>query len=131
MNILIALGLICISGGAMAQFEGCKACEYGVKVFFGHLREQKGVNFQIATLSREVCPQMEDWFLCDYEVGKRWAGIIISRNSIFIFRQIHKITNFFDKFQGINHIIYDDGAAPYICSSLGAGNCTQFEQNER
>ena len=129
MKFLIALALICISG-AMAQYEGCKACEYGVKVFFGHLREQKGVNFQIATLSREVCPQMEDWFLCDYEVGKRWAGIIFSRNIIFICRQIYIII-FFYNFQGINHIIYDDGAAPYICSSLGAGNCTQFEQNER
>ena len=129
MKILIALALICLSG-AMAQYEGCKACEYGVKVFFGHLREQKGVNFQIATLSREVCPQMEDWFLCDYEVGKRWAGIIFSRNIIFISRQIN-IIFFFYNFQGINHIIYDDGAAPYICSSLGAGNCTQFEQNER
>ena len=76
MKVLIALGLICISGALAQNYEGCEKCEYGVKIFFGHLREQKGVNFQIATLSREVCPQMEDWFLCDYEVGKRWAGIV-------------------------------------------------------
>ena len=82
MKFLIALALICISG-AMAQYEGCKACEYGVKVFFGHLREQKGVNFQIATLSREVCPQMEDWFLCDYEVGKRWGGSSVLLEILF------------------------------------------------
>ena len=77
MKVLVALGLICISGALAQNYGECKACEYGVKIFFGHLREQKGVNFQIATLSRDVCPQMEDWFLCDYEVGKRWAGTII------------------------------------------------------
>ena len=73
--ILITLALILLSGTTFAQETDCKACEFGVKVFFGHLRSQQGVNFQIATLSRDVCPQMEDWFLCDYEVGKRWAGI--------------------------------------------------------
>ena len=71
--ILITLALILFSG-TFAQEQNCKACEFGVKVFLGHLRSQRGVNFQIATLSRDVCPQMEDWFLCDYEVGKHWAG---------------------------------------------------------
>ena len=102
--ILITLALILLSG-TFAQENDCKACEFGVKIFFGHLRSQRGVNFQIATLSRDVCPQMEDWFLCDYEVGAHWAGI--------------------------NHIVYDDRIAPYICSSLSGQNCTAMEENTR
>ena len=82
MKILIVLGLIFISGALAQDFGGCKSCEFAVKIFFGHLRDHHGVNFQIATLSREVCPQMEDWFLCDYEVGKRWAGIIFFLRSM-------------------------------------------------
>ena len=85
--ILITLALILFSG-TFAQEQNCKACEFGVKVFLGHLRSQRGVNFQIATLSRDVCPQMEDWFLCDYEVGKHWAG---STNS---FKNYTKIFSF-------------------------------------
>ena len=103
--ILITLALILLSGTTFAQETDCKACEFGVKVFFGHLRSQQGVNFQIATLSRDVCPQMEDWFLCDFEVGRHWAGI--------------------------NHIVYDDRIAPYICSSLSGQNCTAMEENSR
>ena len=105
MKILITLALISITGAFAQDFGNCKACEFGVKVFFGHLRSQRGVNFQIAELSREVCPQMEDWFLCDYEVGAHWAGI--------------------------NHIVYDDRIAPYICSSLSGQNCTAMEENTR
>ena len=75
MKFLLTLGLILVTGALAQDLDDCKTCEYGVKVFFAHLRSERGVNFQIATLSRDVCPQMEDWFLCDYEVGKRWAGI--------------------------------------------------------
>ena len=74
-NMKFWLTLILVTGALAQDLDDCKTCEYGVKVFFEHLRSQRGVNFQIATLSRDVCPQMEDWFLCDYEVGKRWAGI--------------------------------------------------------
>ena len=102
--ILITLALVFLSG-TFAQDDGCKACEFGVKVFLGHLRSERGVNFQIATLSRDVCPQMEDWFLCDFEVGRHWAGI--------------------------NHIVYDDRIAPYICSSLSGQNCTAMEESFR
>merc|ERR1711992_364763 len=105
MKILITLALISITGAFAQDFGNCKACEFGVKIFFGHLRSQRGVNFQIATLSRDVCPQMEDWFLCDYEVGRHWAGI--------------------------NHVVYDDRIAPYICSSLSGQNCTAMEENTR
>ncbi len=83
MKILIALSLICFSGAFAQDFGGCKSCEFAVKIFFSHLREQKGVNFQIATLSREVCPQMDNWFLCDYEVGKRWGGSIFFLEILF------------------------------------------------
>jgi hypothetical protein len=99
------LGLICIYGALAQDFGNCKSCEFAVKIFFGHLRDQRGVNFQIGTLSREVCPQQEHPFMCDYEVGKRWPGI--------------------------NHIVYQDHNAPYICTSLGAGNCTAFEERNR
>ena len=75
MKFLLTLGLILVTGALAQDLDDCKTCEYGVKVFFAHLRSERGVNFQIATLSRDVCPDMEDWFLCDYEVGRRWAGI--------------------------------------------------------
>ena len=105
MKLLITLALIAITGAFAQDFGDCKACEFGVKVFFGHLRSQRGVDFQIATLSRDVCPQMEDWFKCDIEVGRHWSGI--------------------------NHIVYDDRIAPYICSSLSGQNCTAMEENTR
>ena len=105
MKILIALALISITGAFAQDFGNCKACEFGVKIFFGHLRSERGVNFQIATLSRDVCPQMEDWFKCDFEVGRHWAGI--------------------------NHVVYDDRIAPYICSSISGQNCTAMEENTR
>ena len=51
MKILIVLGLIFICGALAQDFGGCKSCEFAVKIFFGHLRDHHGVNFQIATLS--------------------------------------------------------------------------------
>ena len=74
MKILITLALISITGAFAQDFGNCKACEFGVKVFFGHLRSQRGVNFQIATLSRDVCPHQDHPFICDWEVGRNWAG---------------------------------------------------------
>ena len=74
MKVLITLVLIIATGALAQDFGNCKACEYGLKVFFGHLRSQHGVNFQIAELSREVCPHQPHPFFCDWEVGRNWAG---------------------------------------------------------
>ena len=94
---------LALLAGVSAQDDpdaACERCTYGVKVFFNHARSERGTNFQIATLSRDVCPQMKRPFKCDYEVGKHWSGI--------------------------NHVIYSNDVAPYVCSGLTGLNCTEF-----
>ena len=105
MKYFIASCLVLLAG-VSAQDDPdaiCKSCEYGVKVFFGHASSEYGTRFQIATLSRDVCPEFDRPFRCDYGVGKHWSGI--------------------------NHIIYSDDVAPYVCSGLTGQNCTELAFN--
>ena len=89
-----------IFAGAFAQEpdEVCKSCEYGVGVFYSHLRSERAKHFQTATLHRQVCPQFEQPQRCDHAVGEYWDGI--------------------------NSIIYNEKAVPYVCSGLSGLNCT-------
>ena len=90
--------LLVIGVSSQNPDEICKSCEYGVGVFFGHLRERYGVAFQVATLSRDVCPKTDHPFRCDYAVGIHWTGL--------------------------NHVIYSEKSVPYICAGLTGLNCT-------
>jgi len=87
-----------LASGVFAQDNGddCKVCEYGIKIFFSHVTSDQGTRFQIATLSKDVCPMLEDRRGCDRGVGLHWSGM--------------------------NHVIYGDGH--YICNSITGSNCT-------
>ena len=74
-------------------------CEYGIKIFFSHLTSDYGTRFQVYILSKDVCPTLEHPFQCDRGVGLHWSGI--------------------------NHVIYNEGAAHFTCNSITGSNCTK------
>jgi len=83
----------------MGQDDGCAMCEYGIKIFFSHLTSDYGMRFQVAILSKDVCPTFEHPFQCDRGVGLHWSGI--------------------------NHVIYNEGAAHFSCNCITGSNCTK------
>ena len=79
----------------------CKVCEYGIKIFFAHLTSEQGARFQISTLHTDVCPAIGnplEVIACERWTGENWVGI--------------------------NHVIYNDGAAQFTCNSITGSNCT-------